>query len=57
VRGLAAELPVAARTALATGAGAIAYAAGLRLLAPGLWRRAQALVLGLLPGAARRAAP
>jgi PST family polysaccharide transporter len=57
VRGLAAHLPVAARIGLATGAGALAYAVGLRLVAPALWRRAQGLVLGLLPGAARRAAP
>ena len=51
------DLAAPLRIGLAAGAGAVAYALGLRLAAPELWRRAQGLVWGLLPGSARRTAP
>lgn len=57
VRLAARELADPLRIGLAAGAGALAYALGLRLVAPELWRRAQGLVWGLLPGSARRTAP
>lgn len=53
---LDAAVPV--RVALAAAAGALSYLLGLRLVAPTLWRRAQGLVRGLLPGTPpRRTAP
>ena len=48
------DLPAPLRIGLAATAGALAYALGLRLLAPDLWRRAQGLLRGLLPGTPRR---
>jgi hypothetical protein len=53
VRVATAELAVALRIGLAVGAGALAYAAALRLLAPELFQRAQGLVQGALPGRRR----
>jgi O-antigen/teichoic acid export membrane protein len=50
VRAAAAELAAPVRIGLAVAAGALAYAAALRLLAPGLFQRAQGLLQGLLPG-------
>jgi hypothetical protein len=53
---LDAAVPV--RVALAAAAGALSYLLGLRLVAPALWRRAQGLIRGLLPGTPpRRTAP
>lgn len=56
VRAAALDLPAAPRIALAAGAGAAAYALGLRLVAPELWRRAHGLLRGALPGRGARAA-
>jgi PST family polysaccharide transporter len=49
VRMAAAELAAPLRIGLAVGAGALAYAAALRLVAPELLQRAQGLVQGALP--------
>ncbi len=54
---LAREAAAPLRIGAGVGAGAVTYALAIRLLAPELWRRALALVLGFLPGRGRAAAP
>jgi hypothetical protein len=56
VRQLGDSLAVPLRIALASAAGAAAYALGLRLVAPALLRRTLATLISALPGRGREAA-